>query len=139
MDGANLDVDQPEIPMEDFLKHYGVVGMRWGVRNKSMESPKYPKSEDHVRARDLKRKPISSLSNAEIKFLNERLNLEQNVSRLNPNKIKKGRDTAKEIVATVGVITSVVGLARSQYGKAVINLGKRVMLGDRFNNMVSIP
>jgi hypothetical protein len=139
MDSANLDVDQLEIPMENFIKHYGVAGMKWGVRNKSTVSPKYSKSEDHVRARDLKRKPISSLSNAEIKFLNERLNLEQNVNRLNPNKVKKGRDTVKEIVATVGVVTSVVGLANSKYGKAMIEFGKKIMLGDRFNDMVSIP
>lgn len=122
----SFEHDDLEISMDDFLEHYGVKGMKWGVRKASKASAPQ-KSEDYLRARQLKRKPTSSLSNSELKFLNERLNLEQNAARLNPNTVKKGRDMAKEIVTTVGVIASVVGLVKTPLGKAAIEQGKKVV------------
>lgn len=136
---ANQELTQTDISMEDFLKHYGVKGMKWGVRRDQDAAAARKRSEDHIRSRQLKRKPIHSLSNAELKFLNERLNLEQNASRLNPNKVKKGRDTAKEIVATVGVATSVLALTNTPLGKAAISSGKRILRGEMFDNMIKIP
>jgi hypothetical protein len=120
------DLMQTDISVEDFLEHYGVKGMKWGVRREGPRSST-PKSEDHTRSRQLKRKPVSSLTNSELKFLNERLNLEQNAARLNPNTVKKGRDTAKEIVATLGVVASVIGIAKSPVGKATMALGQKVI------------
>lgn len=124
----------------DDLLHYVVKGMRWGVRRANKSSEPSRRSEDHIKSRQLKRKPISSLSNAELRFLNERLNLEQNSKRLNPSTVKTGRDTAKEIVATVGVITSVIGLTRTPAGKAAIQLGKRVLFAaNPMNKLVNFP
>lgn len=128
-----------DIPMDAFLKHYGVKGMRWGVRRDQSSAAARNRSEDHIRSRQLKRKPVHALSNSELKFLNERLNLEQNAARLNPNKVKKGRDTAKEIVATVGVATSVLALANTPFGKAAISAGRRILKGEMFDNMIQIP
>lgn len=134
----SFEHDDLEISMEDFLEHYGVKGMRWGVRKESKTSAT-PKSEDYIKAKQLKRKPTSSLSNAELKFLNERLSLEQNAARLNPNSVKKGRDFAKEIVATVGVVASVFSLSKTPLGKAAIEQGKKVVWGNRFNDLVKLP
>lgn len=126
--------------MTNELQHYGVKGMRWGVR-RPMAQPQSlsRRSEDHIRARELKKKPISSMSNAELRFLNERLGLEQTTKRLNPSKVKTGRESAREIIATVGVISTVVGLAKSPLGKTAIDLGKKVVWGDRFNNLANFP
>lgn len=91
-----------------FLKHYGIKGMRWGVRKKGDKGPaveKRPKSADHVEAVALKKKRPSELSNAELKKLNERMNLEQNYQRLmagNPSKYAQGLKTTQDILKTAG-------------------------------------
>ena len=62
--------------IEKELKHYGVLGMKWGHRKQSR-----PMSEDAKKAKNLKKKKVSEMSNSELKRLNERMNLEQNYKR----------------------------------------------------------
>lgn len=54
---------------EDVLTHFGILGMRWGHRNAELD---IPKSSDHNDYSTLKKKPIHSLSTAELKKINER-------------------------------------------------------------------
>jgi hypothetical protein len=69
----------------DDLEHFGVKGMHWGVRKGKTEEAG-PGSTDHQETARLKEKArtqgIHSLSNSELKTLNERLNLESNHNRL---------------------------------------------------------
>jgi hypothetical protein len=58
------------------LLHYGIKGMRWGVRRKNPSSSSSA-SEDYVRARSAASKPTSSLSNQEMRALIERMELEK--------------------------------------------------------------
>lgn len=84
---------------EDTLEHYGVKGMKWGVRRSDAElsKGKMGKKSDEKPARksgDAKKaasskgkastKGVDSLTNKELKDLNERLNLEANYKRMNP-------------------------------------------------------
>jgi hypothetical protein len=82
-------------PIDDFLSHFGVKGMKWGVRrNRSGKSGKggtqtHHKpgdAPDHTRARDLhsaaKTHGTRVLTNKDLEDLNRRLNLEQNYSKL---------------------------------------------------------
>ena len=70
--------------VENVIAHYGVLGMKWGVRrNKSSSS-------DHTRSRELKKKKLHELTDEELKTLNNRLNLEQNYRRLNPSVVAIG-------------------------------------------------
>lgn len=67
--------------VSEFLEHFGVKGMHWGVRERG------PASEDHLEVSSLRGKAkeargIHALSNDEIDTINRRLNLEQNYSRL---------------------------------------------------------
>ena len=90
---------------EDYeLFHYGVKGMKWGVRKKSggvktsrLERKLAEKAEeakshssDHKTAQKLRAKPLATMSNDDIRMLNKRLELETNYARLMENTRKKG-------------------------------------------------
>lgn len=67
-----------------------------------------PNSEDRARTDALKTKPIRALSNKELQDVNNRLNLEQNYSRLTekPSTMQKGMKYANGTLAVVGVATA---------------------------------
>lgn len=75
--------------VDEFLEHFGVKGMHWGVRKG--ESSRAPSSEDHAEAVGLRKKAKSGggihvLSNDELQKVNTRLNLEKSYSSLVDNK-----------------------------------------------------
>lgn len=94
---------------DDPLIHYGVLGMKWGVRkdgkpqgfqygeaglasesarrarklwNRKKKQSTGPSSKDHARSRDLRKKSLSEMSNAEIREFNERARLEREYANL---------------------------------------------------------
>lgn len=80
-------------PRDYELAHYGIKGMKWGIRRKTgsdglVEKSSEPKefSEDAAKAKSsgekARTKGVQSLSNYELRQLNDRLNLEANYSRL---------------------------------------------------------
>lgn len=71
----------------DFLSHYGVKGMRWGVRRgkSAKEGPSAEsKKATEIRSRAKRSKP-KALTNAELRSAIERMNLEQQFKRLSTN------------------------------------------------------
>ena len=90
--------------MVDILKHYGIKGMKWGVRRKRGSDGRV--SKDYSESRKLLKKRTSSLSNEDIRKINKRLNLEQNLSRMDPT----DRGRAKRIYDSF----------MKSYGQAVI-------------------
>lgn len=86
------------------LYHYGVLGMRWGRRKGSASSgsTKSSKSEDHVRAKALKKKKLSQLSNAELKELNNRMQLESQYKNLKRQNISAGQKFVKDVAYESG-------------------------------------
>ena len=100
----------------DELQHYGVLGMKWGRRR-----AKRPMSQDAKDAQHLKKKKVSELSNAELKKLNERQNLEKNHRSLNPSNIARG---AKAVAITAAALGTIVSLKTN--GKQIIEMGKDV-------------
>lgn len=88
---------------EDFLSHYGIKGMHWGVR------------------RDTSGPDISTLSNEELKKTVERMRLEQQYNDLarNPRTAAGAKFAAKHVDRIVGTIlgavtSTVVGIAINQ-------------------------
>lgn len=97
--------------MNDVLIHYGVPGMRWGVRRKSKRTP----SEDHTESRNIKKKHVSEMSNNELQRVNRRMELEQNYSRLSSRKKSAGEKFITGVI--VGAATGVATAYATKYAK----------------------
>jgi hypothetical protein len=84
--GGSADSDAARVTsVSDFLAHYGVKGMKWGVRRKSGA----PSSSDAAAKAEVKAKAksggVKTLSNQELQAAINRMNLEQNFKRLTVN------------------------------------------------------
>ena len=99
--------------IDEFIAHFGVKGMRWGVRKRTMTEegkskrpPKKTQSEDAAKAATSlaksKKQGLASLSNAELKALNERMQLESSYKQLNERQKTKGRQMAESIIINSG-------------------------------------
>ena len=100
--------------MDNELYHYGVLGMKWGVRRSRSKSSYISKkkrkkaastknmSADAKEAARLKKKSVSQMSNAELRKYNERKQLEQQYAKLNPSNIKRGIAIAGTVAGTLG-------------------------------------
>lgn len=99
------------------LAHYGVKGMRWGVRRAS-RTP----SSDHAETRDLLKKKNMELSTPELKKINNRLQLEKTKNELTNagalRKIKAGAGAVAAVLAIGGTINAAIQFAQSPAGKA---------------------
>lgn len=119
-----LDVLVDAIDSEELL-HYGVKGMKWGVRRTDSQLARArgaKPSEDHKKVASYQARAkaggVKTLSNKEMQAVVNRLNLEQNYKRLNPSTINRGLNTTKSVVGAVGTVSSVIALANSPAGQA---------------------
>lgn len=96
------------------LLHYGVKGMRWGVRKKSSQRSTTSASDARNAVRG---KHISQITDRELQAYVNRLNMEQQFSRLNKGKVDRGHDTAKKILAVGATVNAAVAFAASPVGK----------------------
>ena len=133
------------------LKHYGIPGMRWGVRKanggstvtvgkgvrgavrevgglvkdalrddiskvKSFASnlrKSAEPSQDYAKSRQLKKKPVSKLSNAELKTVITRLQLEKQLKDLDRASVGRGKGLVSKFLANL-VAKGVNSYARTQ-------------------------
>ena len=129
--------------MNDNLKHYGVVGMRWGVRRSSRQlaDERFRVSKKQLSAgRDIAkntsealrsasnvagklgegnkpskkvRKELSSMTDQELRTRINRLNMEQQYASLNPSRISRGASAARSTLEVAGNVAAVAGSALS--------------------------
>lgn len=107
----------------DTLYHFGVKGMRWGVRKDRTKTGRKKRSQgsgDYQRSRKLKRRSLKNLSNKQLEQLNRRLELEQNYKRLNPSTAKKGYKVVQTLVGVGGTAMTAYKLASSPAVKALL-------------------
>lgn len=118
-----------EVPGE--FKHYGVKGQKWGVTRERGANGRVKRttSEDHDTSRKLKTKKQSEMSNAELKKVNERLQLERTNRELQSRgalqKIKTGTQVAGTILAVGTTVTTAYNFVKSPAGQAIINSIKK--------------
>lgn len=88
----------------DELLHFGIKGMKWGIRRhfNHKSSSNIEKSSDYKKYESLKSKPVSSLSNAELKTLNDRMQMELTNSQLVDKKSSLGKKLSKKVLFSVG-------------------------------------
>lgn len=156
--GDEAPIEHAEDPADSFLKHYGVKGMKWGVRRSERQLAKAnarreASSEDSRSAQDsqatIKKGSVDSLSNKELQTLVTRMNLEQQFSTLNDKANTKtksagrkfaediARDLAKETVKsaiknTAGV--RIQGTMEKQLNKGIdkgVNKAKKARARTR--------
>jgi predicted RNA-binding protein Jag len=93
--------------VDDVLAHYGIKGMRWGVRREGKSSG--PVSSDAQAAKEskqiIKKSGTAALSNKELQHVITRMNLEQQYSNLNKGntftkRLENGNRTAKTLGKT---------------------------------------
>jgi hypothetical protein len=108
------------------LEHHGVKGMHWGVRHKP-DRVKTGTSSDYRKTAHLRGKPAHELSSHQLKALNERMNLEQNYSRLNPSNIKRGLTIAGAIIGAGTMAVNAYNLFKSPLGQGMIKLGRKAL------------
>lgn len=116
------------------LYHWGIKGMKWGVRRYQNSDGSYTTagkkrrksrtdgwSDDAKEAGQLKKKKLNQMSNAELQKLNKRQELENKYRQNNKSSIAKG-------IAIVGVTAAALGTLNNLYinGDNVIKNGKKI-------------
>ena len=95
--------------MENELYHYGVLGMKWGVRRTPAQLAKANgkakrKSEDNAKKSDMKKavKSRRTLSDADLKKRIERIKMEKQLKDLTAEEISPGKKFVSEVLSSSG-------------------------------------
>lgn len=121
------------------LNHAGIKGMRWGIRRyqnsdgtltdagkKRYSKNKTPKSEDYLRAKALKKKRLSQLSNSELKELNNRMQLESQYRNLKKQNVNAGRKFVQDVAYETAKNTA-ADYAKKYAKKGIAAVGTKLM------------
>ena len=115
------------LEVSPYIQHYGILGMKWGVRRyqnadgsytslgkKRRRSDSY--SEDYKTAH--KKRDTRTMSNKELKSVNERLQLEKTHKQLK-------QKTVTKLAATIatGAVTSIATAALIKNGNTIVAAG----------------
>ena len=105
---------------DDFLQHYGVLGMKWGHRKarSNVSSNKKPKSTKNTTISKPKSKPKSKptqrrLSDAELRAVVNRMRLEREYADLTYR--ASSRSKVESVVRTIGTVAALTTSAVKIY------------------------
>ena len=111
--------------VDETLAHFGIKGMKWGVRRAQSQ---ITDSEDHARAVGLRKKSrfgkTRKLSNDELKTVIERMNLEQQFSNLKKQRSGDSGKAARDLLISLGKETAKKALTDAG-GHVIKNLLKK--------------
>ena len=101
---------------DDFLQHYGVLGMKWGHRKarSKVSSNKKPKSTKNTTTSKPKPKPTKKrLSDAELRAVVNRMRLEREYADLTYR--ASSRSKVDSVVRTIGTVAALTTSAVKIY------------------------
>lgn len=114
--------------MTNELVHFGVKGMKWGVRrNRSSPTTQGLKARRAAKKQELldnmhddykkahENKSISSMSDAELRARINRIQMERQYSQLNPSAISKGKECASKSLKTMTMVATTTGTILTIY------------------------
>ena len=107
------------------LYHFGIKGMKWGVHKDRKRSVRTKRSKsdssDYSESRDLLTKSPNQLSNAQLRKINERLNLEQQYSNLTKTQKQNGQSFMGRVQGQLK------NVAANEVSKGLVDLGKMAL------------
>ena len=107
--------------MENTLMHYGILGMKWGVRRTPEQlghvRPKKEKKPNyHVSARKVK-KNEKYMTDQELQRSINRINMQNQVNNLSPSMVSKGKKAMGNYTKTIGGILAAVAITKKFSGE----------------------
>ena len=117
----------------NYLQHYGILGMKWGVRRSRPSSGSSGKKSkrskptiDPSYAKAHAKRKLKYTSDSELREINKRLNAERQYRDMTRTK-SKGKAAVDAFVGTAGTIAAVVGAYntyKKYVGPILKNIGK---------------
>lgn len=101
-------MDNREIYRDQFLKHYGVLGMKWGVRKRRVTTTSPSKSSGTGKGN-------RRMSNKELSSRVKRLKLEQEYAKLTEVPKPKTVSKVEKMVKAAGTVAALSGSALTIY------------------------
>lgn len=108
------------------LMHYGIKGMRWGVRKKRTYHEDYQKVHD--------KKSVRNMSDKELRERNNRLQMEQQYAQLTKKK-NRGKQVVTAIIAGAATLKALDSAYQtySKYGNGALD-----KIGDWVLNSINL-
>ena len=106
------------------LYHYGVLGMKWGVRRTPAQLARARKKNTRSKAKE--KEDISKLSNEELSARIKRLELELRYSELSKKNVSNGKKTIKKLGTSL-LLKPIENAAGSMVTSSLIKAGKKYL------------